>query len=157
MQYNDGLDTWERKNGFLINEKDGVVSIDSYESTTLFILKRLINYSHLPDREQQKSNERFLRECGMEFEDVLKKIALKNLFVSSQVMLIYGAAGTGKTTLIKYISEMMNQSKKLFLTKTHTALQNLQKTVSDSGNNLFSSIDSVVKGNDSVDFDESTS
>ncbi len=152
-KYNDGLDTWERKNGFLINEKDGVVSIDSYESTTLFILKKLINYSHLPDREQQKSNERFLRECGMEFEDVLKKIALKNLFVSSQVMLIYGAAGTGKTTLIKYISEMMNQSKKLFLTKTHTALQNLQKTVSDSGNNLFSSIDSVVKGNDSVDFD----
>ena len=153
-KYNNGLDTWERKNGFLINEKEGVVSIDSYESTTLFILKRLLDFSHTPDREQQKNNERFLRECGIEFKDVLKKVALKNLFVSSQVMLIYGAAGTGKTTLIKYISEMMNQSKKLFLAKTHTALQNLQRRVSDSGyNSQFSSIDSVVKGNDIVDFD----
>ena len=153
-KYNNGLDTWERNKGFLICEKEGVVSIDSYESTTLFILKKLLDFSHTPDREQQKNNERFLRECGIEFEDVLKKIALKNLFVLSQVMLIYGAAGTGKTTLIKYISEMMNQSKKLFLAKTHTALQNLQRRVSNSGyNSQFSSIDSVVKGNDSVDFD----
>lgn len=153
-KYNDGLDTWERNKGFLINEKESVVSIDSYESTTLFILKRLLDFSHMPDREQQKNNERFLRECGIEFEDELKQTALKNLFVLSQVMLIYGAAGTGKTTLIKYISEMMNQSKKLFLAKTHTALQNLQRRVNNSGyNSQFSSIDSVVKGNDSIDFD----
>lgn len=153
-KYNNGLDTWECNNGFLINEKEGVVCIDSYESTTLFILKKLLDFSHIPNREQQKNNERYLRECGIEFEDALKKIALKNIFVSSQVMLIYGAAGTGKTTLIKYISEMMYQSRKLFLTKTHTALQNLQRRISNSGlNSKFSSIDSVAKGNDSIDFD----
>lgn len=153
-KYNYGLDAWERNNGFLINEKEGVVSIDSYESTTLFILKRLLELSHIPDKEQQKNNEKYLRECGIEFEDELKRIALKYLFVSSHVMLIYGAAGTGKTTLIKYISQMMNQSKKLFLTKTHTALQNLRRRVCDEeGNVRFSSIDSVVKSNESIDFD----
>lgn len=145
---------WERNNGFMINEKEGVVSIDSYESTTFFILKRLLDLSHIPNRKQQKSNEKYLRECGIEFEDELKRIAMKYLFVSSQVMLIYGAAGTGKTTLIKYISQMMNQSKKLFLAKTHTALQNLQRRVCDAGDNVqFSSIDSVIKSNESVDFD----
>jgi len=153
-KYNDGLDNWERNNGFLIKEKEGVVSIDSYESTTLFILKKLLDFSHMPDRELQKINERYLRECGIEFEDALKKIALKNLFVASQVMLIYGAAGTGKTTLIKYISEMMNQSKKLFLTKTYTALQNLQRRISNPELNAqFSTIDSVAKGKGSIDFD----
>lgn len=153
-KYNSGLDLWERNNGFMINEKEGVVSIDSYESTTFFILKRLMDLSHIPNRKQQKSNEKYLRECGIEFEDELKKIAMKYLFVSSQVMLIYGAAGTGKTTLIKYISQMMNQSKKLFLAKTHTALQNLQRRVYDAGDNVqFSSIDSVIKSNESVDFD----
>lgn len=153
-QYNNGLDSWEQKNGFMINEKEGVVSIDSYESTTLFILQRLLELSHNPDREQQKSNEKYIRECGIEFEDELKKIAMKYLFVSSQIMLIYGAAGTGKTTLIKYISQMMSQSKKLFLSKTHTALQNLQSRVCDEGDNVkFSSIDSVIKSNESVDFD----
>lgn len=153
-KYNNGLDEWERSKGFLINEKEGFVSIDSYESTILYIFQKLLNFSHTPDREQQKSNEKYLRECGIEFEDALKRIALKNLFVSSQVMLIYGAAGTGKTTLIKYISEMMNQSKQLFLTKTHAALQNLQRRISNSGLNLwFSSIDSVAKRNDSIDCD----
>lgn len=153
-KYNGALDAWERNNGFLINEKDGVVSIDSYESTTLFILEKLLEYSHFPDREQQKGNEKYLRECGIEFEDVLKKSALKNLFVFSHVMLIYGAAGTGKTTLVKYISEMMNHSKKLFLTKTHTALQNLQRRIGNPElNSQFLSIDSVAKGNESIDYD----
>lgn len=153
-KYNNSLDTWERNNGFLINEKEGVVCIDSYESTTMFILKRLLDLSHTPDREQQKSNERYLRDCGIEFEDSLKKIALKNLFVSSQVMLIFGAAGTGKTTLINYISDMMNQSRKLFLTKTHTALQNLKRRISNSElNSQFSSIDSIIKSNSSIDYD----
>lgn len=153
-EYNNGLDTWEQKNGFKINEKEGIVSIDSYESTTLFILRRLLELSHIPDRNQQKSNEKYLRECGIEFEDELKRIAMKYLFVSSQVMLIYGAAGTGKTTLIKYISEMMNQSKKLFLAKTHTALHNLQRRVCDEGcNTQFSSIDSVIKSKETMDFD----
>lgn len=40
-KYNDSLDLWEQNNGFLINEKGGMVSIDSYERTTMFILKRL--------------------------------------------------------------------------------------------------------------------
>lgn len=49
---------------------------------------------------------------------------------------------------------MMNQSKKLFLAKTHTALQNLRRRVCDVGDNIqFSSIDSVIKSNESVDFD----
>lgn len=153
-KYNNDLDAWERNNGFLINEKESIVSIDSYESTTLFILKRLLNFTHTPDREQQKNNEKYLRECGIEFEDAIKKIALKNLFVSSQVMLIFGAAGTGKTTLVNYISDMLNQSRKLFLTKTHAALQNLKRRISNPGiNSKFSSIDSIAKGNDSVDFD----
>ena len=69
-------------------------------------------------------------------------------------MLIYGAAGTGKTTLIKYISQMMSQSKKLFLAKTYTALNNLQRRVCDEENNAqFASIDSIVKSSGIIDFD----
>lgn len=76
----------------------------------------------------------------------MKRIALQKLFVNSQIMLIYGAAGTGKTTLINYISNMMNQSKKLFLTKTHTALQNLIRHIDNRGSNSeFICIDSFTK------------
>lgn len=49
---------------------------------------------------------------------------------------------------------MMIQSKKLFLSKTHTALQNLRRRVDDgSGNMQFSSIDRVIKSNEIINYD----
>ena len=153
-KYNNGLDYWEKNNGFMISEDKGMIYIDSYESTTISILRKLLKLSHSFDRERLKSNEKYLQECGIEFEDNLKKIALKYLFVSSQVMLIYGAAGTGKTTLIKYISQMLGKLKKIFLTKTHTALHNLKMRVCEGEDDVkFSSIDSVIKSNEDIDFD----
>lgn len=84
----------------------------------------------------------------------MSRCSLQKLFVNSQVMLIYGAAGTGKTTLINYISNMMNQSKKLFLTKTHTALQNLERRIENPGlDSDFISIDSFTKTITLTDYD----
>lgn len=81
-------------------------------------------------------------------------MTLEKVFVNSQVMLIYGAAGTGKTTLINYISNMMAQSKKLFLTKTYTALQNLKRRIENPGSDSdFVSIDSFTKKISLTDYD----
>ena len=145
-KYNASLDRWERNNGFLIKEDGGIVSIDSYESTALYILERLLKLSKVPNKGQREANLQYLRKCNINFEDPLKKFALQNLFVNSQIILIYGAAGTGKTTLINYISNMMGQSKKLFLTKTRTALHNLERRIDKRGaDSDFISIDSFTK------------
>ncbi|WP_122643430.1 ATP-dependent DNA helicase [Luxibacter massiliensis] len=153
-KYNSSLDQWERSNGFMIKEENGFLSIDSYESTTIFILSVLLKLSSMSNRGQKESNLRYLRQCNINFEDPLKKAALQKLFVNSQVMLIYGAAGTGKTTLINYISNMMNQSKKLFLTKTHTALQNLKRRIENPGvDSDFISVDSFTKTITLTDYD----
>lgn len=130
------------------------LSIASYETTTIFILNKLLKFSKISNRGQRESNLRYLKQCNINFEDPLKKVALQKLFVNSQVMLIYGAAGTGKTTLINYISNMMNQSKKLFLTKTHTALQNLERRIENPGlDSDFISIDSFTKTITLTDYD----
>ena len=153
-KYNSSLDQWECSNGFMINEENGFLSIDSYETTTIFILDKLLKFSKMSNRGQKESNLRYLRQCNINFEDPLKRAALQKLFVYSQVMLIYGAAGTGKTTLINYISNMMNQSKKLFLTKTHTALQNLKRRIENPGlDSDFISIDSFTKTISLTDYD----
>ena len=153
-KYNDSLDAWECSNGFRINEENGYLSIDSYEANTLFILEKLLKLSKVSNRGQQESNSRYLRKRNIKFEDPLKKVALQKVFVNSQVMLIYGAAGTGKTTLINYVSNMMNQSKKLFLTKTHTALQNLKRRIENPGSDSdFISIDSFTKMITLTDYD----
>lgn len=50
----DGLDSWEINNGFRINEENGLVYIDSYENTTVYILQKLLKLSYMEDREQQR-------------------------------------------------------------------------------------------------------
>lgn len=143
QKYNDSLDDWDRNNGLLINTKDKFLSIDSYEKTSIYILEKLLKLSKEGNKGQKEYNAQYLKQCNIEFEDPLKKSALEKAFVNSQIMLIYGAAGTGKTTLINYISNMMHKEKKLFLTKTHTALQNLKRSIENPGpNSDFVSIDS---------------
>lgn len=144
--YNAQLDAWERGKGYTINIDNGIVSINSYEKTTLSILSKLLEFSKMANQGQKEFNQSYLKTCGIVFEDDIKRIALQNVFVNSRVLLIYGAAGTGKTLLINYISNLMSKQKKLFLTKTHTAKQNLQRRVDNPGKDAdFISIDSFTK------------
>ena len=109
-------------------------------------MQELVRLSKIGNKGQKEFNQKFLRDCGIIFNDPLKKKALTEIFVDSQVLLIYGAAGTGKTTLINYISNMMSGQKKLFLTKTHTALQNLRRRIENPGpDSEFTSLNSFTK------------
>lgn len=149
--YNTSLDDWERDKGYFIIEKEGLVTIASYYDTTINILKRLLQLTHNVSLDRQEENERFIKNCGIKFDDIDKKIALKHLFVNSNMMLIYGAAGTGKTTLINYISRMFGNARKLYLTKTHTALQNVIRSLDKNIDNCdFEIIDSITRSNSAV-------
>lgn len=149
--YNTSLDDWERDKGYFIIEKEGLVTIASYYDTTINILKRLLQLTHNVSLDRQEENERFIKNCGIKFDDIDKKIALKHLFVNSNIMLIYGAAGTGKTTLINYISRMFGNARKLYLTKTHTALQNVIRSLDKNIDNCdFEIIDSTTRSNSAV-------
>lgn len=144
--FNESLDAWERKAGHFITEEDHYVFIEHYEKRTLCILQELINRSKKGNKGQREFNQKFLKQSGINFSDPLKEQALKTVFVDSQILLIYGAAGTGKTTLINYISNLMSNHRKLFLTKTHTALQNLQRRIDNPGNDAeFVSLNSFTK------------
>lgn len=153
-KYNAQLDLWERRNGYSISVDNGFVSIDAYEKNTLFILSTLIELSHIGNSGQKELNNRFLRDNTGVIEDSLKIEAIRTAFVNSRVLLIYGAAGTGKTTLINYISNLMSGRKKLFLTKTHTAKQNLIRRIDNPGTGSeFVSIDSFNRKVNLPDYD----
>ncbi len=146
QKYNDQLDRWERRQGYQISMTGGFLCIDSYEQTTLFILRKLLEFSNKGNKGQREYNQNFLKLNTMDSADALKKQAIRDVFVNSRLLLIYGAAGTGKTTLINYISNLMASQRKLFLTKTHTALQNLKRRIDNPGpTSDFVSIDSFTK------------
>lgn len=153
-EFNNNLDSWELQQGYGIKIENNVACINSFENSTLYILKQLLDFSHLPNKGQKEFNERYIKDSGIHFSDVDKEKAIKNAFVNSRVLLIYGAAGTGKTTLINMLSTMLSNRKKLFLTKTHTALQNLQRRIDNPGlDSSFVSIDSFTKKISLVDYD----
>ena len=100
---------------------------------TTEILNRLINIANSGNDGQAEVNQMFVSQLDAQNIDNTKIKALKSAFIESKVMLIYGAAGTGKTTLMDYISTMMEGCSKLFLTKTHTALENMKRRIKSPG------------------------
>ena len=66
-------------------------------------------------------------------DDEAKKDALKRLFSQSRVALIYGAAGTGKSTMVDHIANYFNDKPKLFLAHTNPAIDNLKRRVTAPG------------------------
>lgn len=78
---------------------------------------------------------------------------LKNIFSNSQVALIYGSAGTGKSTLINHISNLYNDRKKLYIANTHPAVDNMQRKV-NADNRSFKTIKSFLsKYNHETEYD----
>lgn len=145
-EFNSSLDHWERINGYRIVQEDGLVHIESYEKSTIKILQILLEYANKGNKGQKEFNKDYLQKSGIKFDDEQKENAIKNIFINSHLALIYGAAGTGKTTLINHISNLMSGKKKLFLTKTHTTLQNLKRSIENPGTTSdFISIDSFTK------------
>ena len=51
------------------------------------------------------------------------------MFEDSTVALIYGSAGTGKSTLIHHISSFFSDRDKIFLANTHPAVENMRRKV----------------------------
>ena len=72
-------------------------------------------------------------------DDDGKKEALRQMFSNSHVALIYGSAGTGKSTLIKHISNFWADKDKMFLANTHPAVDNMRRKVT-AGNSVYNTI-----------------
>lgn len=91
--------------------------------------------------------------CSLEFlpdneklDDPIKKGILTNMFSRSRVHCIYGAAGTGKSTLVNHISHLLQDKQRIFLAKTHPAVENLRRKVKYQNDTAeFTTIDQFIR------------
>lgn len=75
------------------------------------------------------------------------------MFENSRVALIYGSAGTGKSTIINHISNFFNDKNKLYLANTNPAVDNLKRRV-NAANCTFTTIAKFLsRMNNDTDFD----
>lgn len=107
----------------------GHVFICGYEDETVSIIKNLQECASSGIAGYTQAVERWLDETPRGIDDPTKENALKQLFSQSRVTVIYGAAGTGKSTMVHYIAHYFNEKEKLFLAHTHPAIDNLKRKV----------------------------
>lgn len=122
--------------------ENGQVFISQYETDSLEVLNKLIYFSRGHNKNHSQSVERWLEQNEHYIDDPFKKEKLKSLFSDSAVALIYGSARTGKTYFINHIAQFFNSADKLFLSITHTAVENLRRRISSS-NSEFSTIQKI--------------
>ena len=103
--------------------------IKGYEEDTAEIIEKLKNISSSGIRNYSSSVESWLTSSSYNIDSNEKREALKKMFESSKVALIYGAAGTGKTTMINHLSNFFNDEDKLYLANTNPAVDNLKRRV----------------------------
>ncbi len=152
--YNRVLDAYDKKQGLEIKGEGEFVYLNEYVINTTEILQNLLSFTKTGNAGQEYINQKYIENLEKDLIDESKKIAIKNVFINSKLITIYGAAGTGKTTLMNYISSLMSGRSKLFLTKTHTALENLKRRIDSPGqNSRFINIDKYINFDDVVDYD----
>lgn len=131
----------------------GHVFIRGYENETVSIVEKIKEYAASGIDGYTQAVERWLAGSTREIDDIVKKEALKKLFSHSRVALIYGAAGTGKSTMVDHIARYFNDKAKLFLAHTNPAIDNLKRKVT-AQNSEFRTISShVARKASGQDFD----
>jgi len=131
---------YKHKNRELVLDR-GHVFIREYEDGTISIIEKLQELASSGIAGYTQAVERWLKEAPQEIDDPLKEEALKELFSNSFVALIYGAAGTGKSTMVDHIAHYFNDKEKLFLAHTNPAIDNLRRKVT-AQNSEFRTISS---------------
>jgi hypothetical protein len=131
----------------------GYIFIKGYVEDCIFIIKKLIEYTTSGIKNYENSTTNWLKENCEVLDCSEKKKIIINLFKSSRVALIYGSAGTGKTTIIQNIASRYERNSKLFLTNTNPALNNLQNKVSSKHSDFLTIAKFLSRYNNQINYD----
>jgi hypothetical protein len=126
----------------------GHVFIVGYEDDTVAIIDKLqaIAAGGVPNHSSDV--QAWINANPGAIDDPLKAEALTAMFEHSKVALVYGAAGTGKSTMVNHIANYFEGERKLFLAHTNPAVDNLKRRV-QAPNTEFSTISKHVRSSTS--------
>jgi energy-coupling factor transporter ATP-binding protein EcfA2 len=129
------------------------IYIEGYADDTTVIIKKLQELASSGVSQYTRSVDSWLTRESYKVDDPIKKEALRQMFSKSHIALVYGSAGTGKSTLIRHISNFWADRKKIYLANTHPAVDNMRRKVT-AGNSSYSTIASFLsKKNNNIDCD----
>ncbi len=130
-RYNDLLYKGHKERRSLKTYKD-FIYIAEYELDTIEIIKKVRELAKSGVRGYTDSVDYWLKENPNIIDCDEKRNIIRKIFENSHVATIFGAAGTGKSTLINHISQFFNNKRKLYLAQTNPAVDNLKRKVQAS-------------------------
>lgn len=151
-KYNSKVYKRSHSNRLLDSFKD-FVYFRGYEEDTINIIKKLQELSVKGITNYKNFIEKWLKESNYNIDCEDKLNSLKIMFEKSCVALIYGSAGTGKSTMINHISHIFNENSKLYLSYTNPAIDNLKRKINSSNGEFMTVTKFVSNYNISTTYD----
>jgi len=144
--FNNKLYNNPRHQARRLKERNGHFYIIGYENDTVDIIQKLIDLSTGAVQNYASYVDDWLASAAHPVDCEEKKSALRQMFEQSSVAMIYGSAGTGKSTLINHISNLFINQSKLYLANTNPAVDNMKRRVTaQTADTDFMTITKFVK------------
>ena len=137
--YNDKLPQTRKQQARKLAIDRGYVFIEGYRDDTIYIIKKIQKFAQSGIDNYSNIAKHWIQNDGYNMSEEKKK-ALETMFANSHVSVIYGAAGTGKTTFVDNISNFFSKYSKLYLAYTNPAVNNLKRKVVNASNSQFMTI-----------------
>lgn len=152
--YNSKLYNNQKQQSRKLVVKNDHIFIESYKEDTVSIIQTIKRLAANGIENYSNAVNHWLQSTGYQIDSEEKKTALINMFAKSRVSLVYGSAGTGKTTLVNHISHFFNNYSRLYLAHTNPAVNNLKRKVTASSNSEFMTITKFINAKDlKTDYD----
>ncbi|MDE7433201.1 MAG: ATP-dependent RecD-like DNA helicase, partial [Lachnospiraceae bacterium] len=129
------------------------IYVKEYADDGAAIIKILQTLASAGVSQYMSSVDSWLLRSAYKIDDQNKKEALRHMFSASHVALIYGSAGTGKSTLINHISNFWSDKKKIYLANTHPAVDNMQRKVTVGNSSYYTIAKFLSKKNQDIECD----
>ncbi len=146
--YNASLWSGHKPRSNLMLEHNQVF-INEYKIDTCRIIRKLQELASSGIENYSNDVDFWLSFSEYEIDCDEKRQIISRIFSESKVGVIYGSAGVGKSTLINHVSHYLNNEKKLYLTQTNPAKENLMQKI-DAENKTFSTIASFLNQETSI-------
>ncbi len=151
-KYNKKLWSGHVDEGQLVIE-NGQIFINGYKNDTENIIKHLKRFANSGIKNYSKKMSVWLSDPNNGVDCDEKREAMLHMFEQSCVALIYGSAGTGKSTLINHIAHYFATNSKLFLAQTNPAVDNLKRKVTASDSEYMTIAKFTKRDNIKSDYD----
>ena len=137
--------------------KDKYVYVEQNYKDLSYIISKIKNYSE-NDNDGTYLTEKNTKISSFNIDSDEKKNILNSAFNNSQILLIYGEAGSGKTELIcNYLTKIFEEKEILFIANTHAAKNNMRRRVEERLGNAdrynFTTVKSITRTRNNYYYD----